>query len=376
MAQPGPDAWRWRVDDLKSDLEGTIGDETLRLISIVEGPTTTIGFNVPFNGSYSIVTHSPRNEPCRSNWGVGGDTANGRIRVLTGHAGVEYQPSLQRISADGTFKQGYMFSVFPTPVVTPGIKNWSGQTTDQTKPQGTAPYFPPVASDRIQHGLLFTRDDTIGSGLIEIEVGTSDQFLRIPLDMGLSKIVFDGTTLSLPKSLSRWKYQRRANRNLVISQGGVPTTSVRHLFDEVEATWENLTDAAFEESLRAFFAWASTGNPFSFTRDVNDGQITTLDSSASAGQKVIPVTSEAGFVSGNSYLIRQAKGDREEMIVIAATAAGSITTVANLKFSYLTGDTLKSRFHFPKLVLLDPDDPVTEGLTWYDFALSAREDLS
>ncbi len=382
----GDPAWpvpnfSWYLDDGRGDPDLVeVGDENHRLVNLFEGSALTIPLTVTNQKATVVRFVSPQNQPNTNFWGlgdIGAMNVRGRFKVLTSDDNVKWRINVQRVDFEGRFLQVYANTPGDLPTFPPGFKNWNTSAIrDQSQPQSASfPHVPVRASDRIRLDLVFVTSLFAGQ-FIEIEVGTTDSFVEVPIAMGLSRIVFDGTSLSLPNELSSWRYRRRADRNLVVSQGGVPTTSVRHLFDEVEVTWDKLTDTAFEESLRAFGAWASTGNPFAFTRDVTDGELTTLVGSVSTGQQSIPVADESGFVIGNSYLIRQAKGDREEIITVLVTTPGWVVAVSNLKFSYVAGDVLKSRYHFPKLVLLDADDPVVEGLTWYDFALRAREDLS
>ena len=372
----------WYLDDGRGDPDLVeVGDENHRLVNLFEGSALTIPLTVTNQADTKVRFVSPQNQPNTNFWGLGEDpdfNVRGKFRVLTSDDNVQWRINVHRVDFEGRFIQNYANTPFDIPTFPPGFKNWNtGAIRDQSQPDVIGgPHTPVRASDRIRLDLVFVTSLFAGQ-FIEIEVGTDDSFVEVPIAMGLSRIVFDGTSLSLPNELSGWRYRRRANRNLVISQGGVPTTSVRHLFDEVEATWNNMTDTAFEESLRAFFAWASTGNPFAFSRDVTDSELTNLQGTgASGGQKNIEVADESGFADGNSYLLRQTAGDREEMITVQSTSPNFVVATANLKFSYIAGDVLKSRYHFPKLVLLDSDDPVTEGLTWYDFTLRAREDRS
>jgi hypothetical protein len=66
---------------------------------------------------------------------------------------------------------------------------------------------------------------------------------------------------------------------------------------------------------------------------------TTLDASAAAGQKVIPLTATTGIVAGGEYLIRKADGSYQEVVKVASISAGvSVTAHNNLARAYVSTD--------------------------------------
>jgi len=194
--------------------------------------------------------------------------------------------------------------------------------------------------------------------------------------LGLPKIVWNGNTLSFPGKPTLYRYQRRAVRDLVFSGGGVSDVNLHHQFDEVRIALENFEETQFEADLHAWWSWAARGQPYQVALDDSETADTTLDGSAAAGQKVIPLTSTTGITAGKKYLIRESAGEEEEIVEVASISAGvSVTALNNLKFGYLTGDIFRSRDYFPKMVSLDSDLPVQELITTFAFDHSCREDL-
>jgi hypothetical protein len=123
---------------------------------------------------------------------------------------------------------------------------------------------------------------------------------------------------------------------------------------------EGYFDAYFTESvyrdLLAWWAWAGAGQPWSFAMNTDEDSSTTLDGSAAAAQKVIPVTDTTGFTAGDVCLIRSADRFTFEVVVIDSVSSGvSVTAVANLKNAYVSGAGFRHLEYFPNAISLDDD---------------------
>jgi len=118
-------------------------------------------------------------------------------------------------------------------------------------------------------------------------------------------------------------------------------------------------DAYFSESgyydLVAWWSWARQGRVWSFTLDSLKTVNTTLDDSAAAGEKVIPLTATAGLSVDEVCFIRAEDNDDEfEIVEIASISAGvSITAKDNLKYSYSSNDTFRHLEYWPQVKSLD-----------------------
>ena len=103
--------------------------------------------------------------------------------------------------------------------------------------------------------------------------------------------------------------------------------------------------------LLAWWSWARHGLEFSFTADNALTGDTTLDDAASSAQKVIPVTSTTDFNVGDYCLLKNDNDTDFEVVKIDSISTDiSITTVENLKASYVSGDTLRHVEYFPRLL--------------------------
>lgn len=373
--------WKWYLNNDLLAIQGPSNDDYYPMLAFAELVPGSVAATPGIAFDFFQHFFSPENQPLSIDWGPGGETNPPRVHInlLDGDPDAFLSVFLQRWNHDLTkLRQAYSFVSDRFQVNLPGIRQFVGfstipQPSDHIQGDGTSP----VASDRVALVCRWERDSLDkGAGPLIMETGTVNNFCEVPIKMGVSSIVWNGNVLNFPSPPSTYVGRRRSDRIMVVSQGGIPSTSLRNLWDFVDSTWENLSDRAFERSLRAWYAWAARGRPFSFSLDQADNQFTTLDGGAAAGQAAIPVTDGTGFTVGNSYLIRQDQGDEEEMIVVLTSTASLVTADANLKFSYGSGDVLKSRDHHGSMVLLDDDYPVDENLTTYDLRLRLREDRS
>lgn len=123
---------------------------------------------------------------------------------------------------------------------------------------------------------------------------------------------------------------------------------------------EGYFDAYFTEAtyyqLLGWWSWAGQGHPFAFAIDTDKDSNTTLDGSASSGQKVIPLTSTAGFSAGDVCLIRSASRFNFEVITINSVSAGtSVTATSNLQYEYASGDNFRHLECFPSALIVDDE---------------------
>lgn len=133
---------------------------------------------------------------------------------------------------------------------------------------------------------------------------------------------------------------------------------------------EGYFDAYFTEAvylqLLGWWSWASQGYPFSFCMDTDEDSATTLDGTASAGQKVIPLTSTTGFTAGDVCLIRSATRFNFEAVTIASVSAGvSVTAVSNLLYEYSADDVFRHRDYIPAALIIDNEFKPTKNGNYY-----------
>lgn len=135
--------------------------------------------------------------------------------------------------------------------------------------------------------------------------------------------------------------------------GMIETISHYHI---IEGYFDAYFTEAIYRDLLAWWSWAGAGQPWSFCMNTDEDSATTLDGSAAAGQKVIPLTDTTGFTAGDVCLIRSNDRFTFEVVVIASVSAGvSVTAVANLKSAYVSGATFRHLEYFPNAISLDDE---------------------
>ena len=114
------------------------------------------------------------------------------------------------------------------------------------------------------------------------------------------------------------------------------------------------TEAIYFDLL-AFWSWACRGNVFSLAMDSTQVGNTTLDGAAASAQKNVPLTATAAFSAGEYCIIKQAAVNGQfEIVEIDSVDAGvKIVTVADLKFTYASGDSFRHFKYYPELKLMN-----------------------
>jgi len=179
--------------------------------------------------------------------------------------------------------------------------------------------------------------------------------------MSNPQFVYDSKTLAFAELLSSMERQKEGKRSIAFSASGKAGSVFEHALDNVEIEIELFDDRAFYRALQAWWAWACQGNEYAFALDSADTVDTTLDGTAAAGQKVIPLTSTTGIVALSRYRVRSTDLTKEEIIQVDTISAGvSVTAIANLIWGYASGDFFRSEDYFPKVISKDDDFPAVE----------------
>jgi hypothetical protein len=176
-------------------------------------------------------------------------------------------------------------------------------------------------------------------------------------------------TVGMPEPWSRFDGGRVVRRQVNETDGGVVAVHLAHFLDEYDCRLEKLdgqtsVNQSFMREVEAAWAWIGKGGRFKLAMDALDLFGDTLDGSAAAGQKVIPLTNTAGIVVGNYYRVDSIQGEgwQREIVQVASIVAGvSVTAVENLKFNFVAGDEFYSKFFFPRCVAEQDVSPISEG---------------
>ena len=142
-------------------------------------------------------------------------------------------------------------------------------------------------------------------------------------------------------------------------------------------TFDAYFQIAVERQLQAWWAWARQGKEFSFAMDSNNTGSTTLDASAAADQKNVPLLSTTGFSEGDECLLKAIDADDEFEIIIIDSVDTDVKIVAvdELIYSYDSSDIFRHREYWPTLKTLDKNFKPDKNGSWYNWEFKFTEDL-
>ena len=181
--------------------------------------------------------------------------------------------------------------------------------------------------------------------------------------MSNPKFVYDGKTLSFAEALSSMERRKASERDIVFSASGKAGSVFEHALDQIEIELELFDDRAFYRDLQAWWAWACQGQEYAFALDAADTVDTTLDASAAAGQKVIPLTSTTGIVASSRYRVRSADLTKEEnMSKLVQTTDTGFSAYTD----YVAGRMMKTGFYVTSdgVLTISPDKPRFDYQSW------------
>lgn len=130
-----------------------------------------------------------------------------------------------------------------------------------------------------------------------------------------------------------------------------------------------------ERKLYTFFhSWYCLGKEWAFAMDKNKTASTTLDDSAAADQKTIPLTSTTGIKAGDTMILTPANRTHREKIKVGKINAGvSVVATDDLLFAYASGDAARYHEYFPAVKNTDKRFTITQDGRYYFFSLNFIE---
>ena len=361
--------WVWAWDDDPSDLSGG-ANFTRRMLHYVEG-TGEVEVDIPFDSMETDYFFSPANQPGSSDWPVGEWRA--QVDVTVANPRISLALGLFRVNGAGVPIEAYASGTAPQVLSATGVYLFTGTTLAQSGP---------TTGDRLRVLFQWTRDNSIGggAGAGKVRFGFGDpavDVLQVPILMANPRLIWNGNSLDFPGPLTGFSNKPVKERTIARSNGVVHAVNLSASWRRLRIVLANFQDVAFWDALHAWWSWASEGNQYAFAMDSADVVDKVTSGSAAAGQKDIPIADTSSIVAGRKYLVRQATGHREEVVQVdTVTLNTKVTCLVNLKFSYVTADTFRSRDYLPKLVNLDNTEPPFEehaGVT-YGFDHSCEED--
>jgi len=181
--------------------------------------------------------------------------------------------------------------------------------------------------------------------------------------MGDPRITYNSINLDL--KMGRTGLNQVMKQNYNMNESGSGKIEVINMYGRFDYKFNCYFSQSVWYTLWAWWSWARQGKTFSFALDSDNVLNTTLDSTAAASQKVVPVVSTTGAVAGDVFFLRAEDADDEfELIVVDSVDAGvSITSTTDLIYSYQTSDTCRHKDYFPSVVTLDKTfDPQYTGV--------------
>ncbi len=189
------------------------------------------------------------------------------------------------------------------------------------------------------------------------------------------RIIFDGNNVDLnigslalqPSHFQQYSQNRSGSGKIEqINEYGIQIMSFDALFQ-----------IAVERQLQAWWAWARQGQAWSFNMDSSNVANTTLDASAAAGQKEIPLTATTSLASGDECLIRAVDNDDEfEIVIVDSVDSGvKVVAISDLIYSYTSSDIFRHREYWPSVITLDKEFKPSKDGSWYSWTFNFAEAL-
>jgi hypothetical protein len=359
--------WIWVLDDSASDIGGPPGPSFRKKLLLYPEEIGTFHVNVPAESAREGHFFSPPNQPGHSEWPVG----PWRVKtfIAAAPADMELAIGLDRVDGTGAFIQAYATVSAQQGIAGGGARTFSGTTLAQT----VSPL--PTTGHRVRVVFYF---ENFGLSNAGVDLGFGDDerdTVEVPILMGNPAIVWNGNVLTFPGPLTRYDLNVEGDSELEFSAGRVAAGLLHSMGDLLEIELADFDDAQFEADLGAWWSWASQKKQYAFAFDAADVVDLVLNGGAAAGQKDIPLANTSSVVVGRKYLLREAAGPEEEVVQVDSIVT-NVKAVAlnNLKYGYLTGDRLRSRDYFPKMVSLDNERPWRLHFTTWSLLHRMAED--
>ena len=179
--------------------------------------------------------------------------------------------------------------------------------------------------------------------------------------MGDPRIVWNGNDLDFPHGVSDLDVRPVDQVSRQSTAGAITETLLGGTWFEGRLSIRRFSSRGFFRNLMAWWSWARQGNQWAYAHDRTRTVDTTLDGTATAGTKTIPLASTTGIVAGNEYLVWSADRLTFEPVVVDTISAGvSVDAVDDLLNTYASGDIFRDHRYFPKVVSIDDRRPFRE----------------
>ena len=189
------------------------------------------------------------------------------------------------------------------------------------------------------------------------------------------RISYDSKTIDLLMGPSGLETNYKQDRRQQHSGSGKAETI--NLYGIQELAFDAHFTEAIYRDLIAWWSWARQGKPWAFAKDAGNVGNTTLDDTATAGLKNVPLTATAAFASGDYCLIKAVDNDDEyEIVEVDSVDAGvKIVTVENLKFSYTATDIFRHQDYWPDVISTATQFNPKKSGSYYSWTFKFIENL-
>lgn len=177
--------------------------------------------------------------------------------------------------------------------------------------------------------------------------------------MAVSKIVWDGNTLTFPRKCTSWLMENKISAVTRYAADGHRRVHLRNYLWRVKYTVRGVLTQQEERDFWTWWAYAMRGDYFALAYDGDKTANTLLDAGAAAGQKVIPILATTDISAGDEILLTSATTRVFEVVEVDSVSAGvSITTTENLKNAFVLDDACRHLYYLPRCVSVGSRSPV------------------
>lgn len=195
--------------------------------------------------------------------------------------------------------------------------------------------------------------------------------------MANPKIIWDdvyGWEVSFPSAPTKWDLSRRRIGRVAMSDGVVHSVGFLAGYHEILVEMAHFSSQAFHDALVSWWSWAEQGRAFSIALDADETADTFTTAAATVGDTALYVDDETDFEVGGVYVLRDPDGSNEELVEVFVTAAGTIGLTESMKHSHLANSTLRSQDYYPRVVVVEGEEPIKRHYTTWSLSFRFKED--
>ena len=168
--------------------------------------------------------------------------------------------------------------------------------------------------------------------------------------MGFPAIYYNSKTLNFP--YGAYRIQADSPRVAALAMAASRIESNLNVAADVRVSaafrWlenANASNAALKRNLYQWFEWATQGRPWQFAMDSAKTVNTTLAQGANAGDTQVIVTSAAGIVANDQFILRSTT--QLALVKVTGVAGTTLTIADTLDFAFVAGSRFRHEQYWP-----------------------------